>query len=76
MSLSCKALPNLSNQEKKDSVVSSAKEFGKLLRLENLTHDLFYYCNVRSICSGGGYSHRNAIRGCAAQIGRFLTKNP
>ena len=25
---------------------------------------------------GGGYSHRNAIRGCAAQMGRFLTKNP
>ena len=50
MSLGCKALPNLSNPEKKDSVVSSAKEFGKLLRLENLTHDLFYYCNVRSIC--------------------------
>ena len=24
----------------------------------------------------GGYSHRNAIRGCAAQMGRFLTKNP
>ena len=25
---------------------------------------------------GGGYSHRNAIRGRAAQMGRFLTKNP
>ena len=25
---------------------------------------------------GGGYFHRNAIRGCAAQMGRFLTKNP
>ena len=24
----------------------------------------------------GGYFHRNAIRGCAAQMGRFLTKNP
>ena len=24
--------------------------------------------------SPGGYSHRNAIRGCAAQMGRFLTK--
>ena len=24
----------------------------------------------------GGYSHRNAIQGCAAQMGRFLTKNP
>ena len=26
--------------------------------------------------SGGGYFHRNAIRGRAAQMGRFLTKNP
>ena len=25
---------------------------------------------------GGGDSHRNAIRACAAQMGRFLTKNP
>ena len=25
---------------------------------------------------GGGYFHRNAIRGRAAQMGRFLTKNP
>ena len=25
---------------------------------------------------GGGNSHRNAIRGCAAQMGRILTKNP
>ena len=25
---------------------------------------------------GGGYSHRNAIRGCTAQMSRFLTKNP
>ena len=25
---------------------------------------------------GGGYFHRNAVRGCAAQMGRFLTKNP
>ena len=24
----------------------------------------------------GGYFHRNAIRGRAAQMGRFLTKNP
>ena len=25
---------------------------------------------------GGGDFHRNAIRGCAAQMGRFWTKNP
>ena len=32
--------------------------------------------NVGPESRGGGYSHRNAIRGCAAQMGRFLTKNP
>ena len=37
------------------------------------------YCKVQghalhNILTPGGYSHRNAIRGCAAQMGRFLTK--
>ena len=31
---------------------------------------------IEDIYTPGGYFHRNAIRGCAAQMGRFLTKNP
>ena len=32
--------------------------------------------DVNAAVDPGGYSHRNAIRGCVAQMGRFLTKNP
>ena len=45
--------------------------------VHHISWHMFHFDTVGLLFDpGGGYSHRNAIRGCAAQMGRFLTKNP
>ena len=72
MKQSCdKALYYLQNNNCTQSFLRSFCEIGG---------DCFWnqgiYLRERSSPGGGGYFHRNAIRGRAAQMGRFLTKNP
>ena len=66
------------NDACRNSTFTTQSNDNDSFKFDDVSCDFVYsqICKMDNNNLGGGYFHRNAIRGRAAQMGRFLTKNP